>query len=86
MRESIIEAGVVRLRPIVMTALAAIITLLPLALGVGAGAQMQQPLAIAVIGGFTMSTFLILFLLPVILSFLPETLHKNRAHSAGQDI
>ncbi len=69
--DAILDAGLIRIRPIVMTALAAIITLLPLALGVGAGAQMQQPLAIAVIGGFTMSTFLILFILPVILSYLP---------------
>ncbi len=69
--EAIVEAAALRLRPIIMTALAAIITLLPLALGVGAGAQMQQPLAIAVIGGFIMSTLLILFVLPAILTFLP---------------
>jgi CzcA family heavy metal efflux pump len=79
MKESLVEAGVVRLRPIVMTALAAIITLLPLAIGIGAGAQMQQPLAIAVIGGFTMSTILILFILPVILSFLPDGMDNRNS-------
>jgi len=52
-----------------MTALATILTLFPLALGVGAGAQMQRPLAIAVIGGFAMSTILTLFALPMMLSF-----------------
>jgi CzcA family heavy metal efflux pump len=66
--EALLEAGSIRLRPIVMTALAAILTLLPLAVGLGAGSQMQQPLAIAVIGGFSMSSLLILFVLPVLLS------------------
>ena len=77
---SIIEAGAIRFRPIIMTALAAILTLLPLALGVGAGAQMQQPLAIAVIGGFMMSTLLILFVLPTILSFW-DAKHFRRGDS-----
>lgn len=83
--ESVLDASVVRIRPIIMTALAAIITLLPLAVGVGAGAQMQRPLAIAVIGGFTMSTFLILFILPVILSYLPGSVigRVRRDSSAG---
>ncbi|MGB9773806.1 MAG: efflux RND transporter permease subunit [Bacteroidota bacterium] len=63
--ESLLEAGRLRLRPIVMTTLAAVLALLPLALGLGAGAQMQQPLAVAVIGGFSVSSFLILLILPV---------------------
>jgi multidrug efflux pump subunit AcrB len=58
------EAGRVRARPIVMTTLAAVLALLPLALGIGAGAQMQKPLAIAVIGGFSVSVPLLLFCLP----------------------
>ncbi|MBI3872627.1 MAG: efflux RND transporter permease subunit [candidate division Zixibacteria bacterium] len=53
-----------RARPIIMTALAAILALLPLALGLGAGAQMQQPLAVAVIGGFCVSALLLFFVLP----------------------
>lgn len=61
---AIIEASKVRARPILMTTLAAVFALAPLALGVGAGAQMQQPLAVAVIGGFSVSSFLLLFLLP----------------------
>jgi len=68
LHDSILDAAVIRIRPIIMTALAAIFTLFPLALGLGAGSQMQQPLAIAVIGGFTMSTVLLLFVLPVLLT------------------
>ena len=53
-----------RVRPIIMTTLAAVLALMPLTLGIGAGAQMQQPLAIAVIGGFSISSLLIFFALP----------------------
>ena len=63
--EAIIKAGKVRMRPIIMTTLAAVLALMPLAIGIGAGAQMQQPLAISVIGGFSLSAFLLLFVLPV---------------------
>ena len=58
------EAGRIRGRPVIMTTLAAVLALLPLALGIGAGAQMQKPLAIAVIGGFSVSVPLLLFCLP----------------------
>jgi CzcA family heavy metal efflux pump len=62
---ALIQAVQMRARPIVMTTLAAILALLPLALGMGTGAQMQQPLAIAVIGGFSVSSGLLFFGLPV---------------------
>ncbi len=61
---AMIRAGHVRARPIIMTTLAAVLALLPLAFGIGAGAQMQKPLAIAVIGGFSLSVPLLLFCLP----------------------
>ncbi len=61
-----IEAGRVRLRPILMTTLTAILGLVPLAFGLGAGAQMQQPLAVAVIGGLSFSTLFTLVLAPVL--------------------
>ena len=60
------QAGEERLRPILMTTAAAILGLLPLSLGIGAGAQMQQPLAIVVIGGLLYSTILSLVLGPVV--------------------
>jgi multidrug efflux pump subunit AcrB len=53
LKEALLEAGRTRFRPILMTSLAAILGLFPLALGIGPGAQMQQPLAIMVIGGLT---------------------------------
>jgi CzcA family heavy metal efflux pump len=52
---ALLRAGTVRMRPILMTSLAAVAGLAPLALGVGAGAQMQQPLAIAIVGGVSLS-------------------------------
>jgi multidrug efflux pump subunit AcrB len=55
-----------RLRPIVMTALAAVCGMLPLALALGAGSQMLQPLAIAVIGGLTISMVLSLVITPLV--------------------
>ncbi|WP_200890755.1 efflux RND transporter permease subunit [Pedobacter lusitanus] len=62
--EAIVYSISTRLRPKLMTALGAIIALLPLALGIGAGAQMHQPLAIAVIGGFIIALPLLLIILP----------------------
>ncbi|MGZ3832599.1 MAG: efflux RND transporter permease subunit, partial [Mucilaginibacter sp.] len=65
--EAIVFAISTRLRPKLMTALGAIIALMPLALGIGAGAQLHQPLAIAVIGGFLIALPLLLIVLPSML-------------------
>ena len=62
----VLEAGRTRLRPILMTTLGAILALFPLALGLGAGAAMQKPLAIAVIGGLSVSTLFTLIVAPVL--------------------
>jgi CzcA family heavy metal efflux pump len=70
MEEAIVHAGRRRLRPIVMTALAAVAGMLPLALAIGAGSQMLQPLAIAVIGGILISMVLSLIVTPAIQYFL----------------
>jgi len=64
--EAIIQAGRRRLRPIVMTAMAAVAGMLPLALALGSGSQMLQPLAIAVIGGIVISMLLSLIITPAI--------------------
>lgn len=63
--EALEIAGRVRLRPILMTTLCTLFGLLPLALGFGAGAELQRPLALAVIGGLTLSTFVTLYLVPL---------------------
>lgn len=68
--EAMIQAGRRRLRPIVMTALAAVAGMLPLALALGAGSQMLQPLAIAVIGGILISMVLSLIITPAIQFYL----------------
>jgi multidrug efflux pump subunit AcrB len=68
--EAIVQAGRRRLRPIVMTALAAVAGMLPLALALGAGSQMLQPLAIAVIGGILISMLLSVIVTPAIQFFL----------------
>ncbi len=68
--EAALEAGHTRLRPVVMTALAMIIGMLPMALGMGEGGEQNAPLGRAVIGGLIMATFATLFLVPVVYSVL----------------
>jgi HAE1 family hydrophobic/amphiphilic exporter-1 len=63
--EAIVEAGRSRLRPIMMTTLTTVLGLLPLALGLGEGAEVRAPMAITVIGGLTVSTMLTLLVIPV---------------------
>jgi len=70
--QSALEAGVSRLRPIMMTALATIAGMLPIALELGAGSEVRSPMAIAVIGGFTTSTLLTLVVVPVIFTYVDE--------------
>nr|PZN91012.1 MAG: AcrB/AcrD/AcrF family protein [bacterium] len=64
MEEAVIDAGAVRLRPILMTTITTVLGMLPLALGLGEGSEMMRPLAVAVVGGLTVSTLLTLFVVP----------------------
>ncbi len=64
--EAVIEGGKLRLRPIVMTTMTTILGLLPLALGIGEGAEIRAPMAITVIGGLAISTLLTLVVIPVV--------------------
>ena len=68
--EAIVEAGRVRLRPILITKLTTILGLLPMALGIGEGAEVRAPMAITVIGGVLLTTFLTLLVIPVVYSVL----------------
>ena len=65
-REAVVEAGRKRFRPIVMTSVTTLLGLLPMAVGMGEGAELQRPLALAIIGGLTTSTVLTLIFIPVI--------------------
>jgi HAE1 family hydrophobic/amphiphilic exporter-1 len=72
LRESLIEAGAIRLRPILMTTFALIAGMIPVALGRGEGAQFRAPLGVAVIGGVVTSTFLTLLVIPTGYEILDE--------------
>ena len=65
-RDAIIEGGKVRLRPIMMTTTTTVLGLLPLAIGLGEGAELRMPMGIAVIGGLVFSTLITLILVPVV--------------------
>ena len=69
-REAILEAGRVRLRPIIMTTVTTVLGLSPMALGIGRGADLRAPLAIAVIGGLVVATILTLIVVPVVYSLI----------------
>src|SRR5688572_12972233 len=64
--DAMVEAGVVRLRPILMTAFSTIAGILPIAIGFGAGAESRRPMGVAVVGGMLTSTFLTLVIIPVV--------------------
>ncbi len=71
-RESIVEAGATRLRPILMTAVSTVFGILPIALGLGAGSESRRPLGVAVVFGMTTSTLLTLVVVPVVYSLVDD--------------
>jgi CzcA family heavy metal efflux pump len=77
--DALIQAGRIRLRPILMTTLCTLFGLLPLALGIGSGAELQKPLAIAVIGGLTISTLITLVVIPVFYSSARQLGNRKEA-------
>lgn len=78
LRQAILEAGRVRLRPIVMTTVTTVLGLTPMALGLGRGADLRAPLAIAVIGGLISATALTLVVVPVAYDLLDELRRRIR--------
>jgi len=80
--DAALQAGIVRLRPVIMTALAMIIGMVPMALGVGEGAEQNAPLGRAVIGGLVIATVATLFFVPVVFSYLH---HKGYHRLATQE-
>ncbi|MCH6547664.1 MAG: efflux RND transporter permease subunit, partial [Gemmatimonadetes bacterium] len=79
LRDAILEAGRVRLRPIVMTTVTTVLGLLPMALGLGRGSDLRAPLAVAVIGGLISATALTLVVVPVAYDLIEEGRVKFRA-------
>jgi len=79
--EAIKEAGPTRLRPILMTTMAMIFGMLPVALGLGSGSEMRQPMSIALIGGLTLSTLLTLLVIPVLYAQFDDFVNFMKKHS-----
>src|SRR5580765_6453617 len=76
-----LEAGFVRIRPVIMTALAMIIGMVPMALGLGEGGEQNAPLGRAVIGGLLFATFATLFFVPCVFSIIHSRLERRRRHA-----
>jgi multidrug efflux pump subunit AcrB len=82
-KDALVQAGKIRLRPILMTTLCTLFGLLPLALGLGSGAELQRPLAIAVIGGLAVSTVITLVVIPVFYSLARQLSSEERGPAEG---
>jgi len=80
--EAALESGYTRLRPVIMTALAMITGMLPMAIGMGEGGEQNAPLGRAVIGGLVVATFATLFFVPVVYSML----RKHQPKSYDQEL
>jgi HAE1 family hydrophobic/amphiphilic exporter-1 len=76
--DAIRQACVLRFRPITMTTLAAMMGALPLAMGIGAGSELRQPLGVAVVGGLIFSQAITLYITPVLFLYLESLRHKSR--------
>jgi HAE1 family hydrophobic/amphiphilic exporter-1 len=70
--DAMLQAGLIRLRPILMTAFSTIAGILPIAIGFGAGAESRRPMGVAVVGGMLTSTFLTLFVIPVVYTLFSD--------------
>lgn len=76
LKDALVNAGATRLRPILMTTLAMIFGMIPVAFGTGEGSELRSPMGLAVIGGLITSTLLTLFIVPVVYSFLAGKRHE----------
>jgi HAE1 family hydrophobic/amphiphilic exporter-1 len=86
MKEALIEAGPIRLRPIIMTTATMIFGMLPLAIGIGSGGEFRRGIAVVVIGALTSSTLLTLVLVPVMYTFMERVRHLFRKKNKIEEI
>jgi multidrug efflux pump subunit AcrB len=85
-RDAALEAGFVRMRPVVMTALAMIIGMVPMAIGLGEGGEQNAPLGRAVIGGLLFATFATLFFVPCVFSIIHGRRERKRSNSGDSEM
>jgi multidrug efflux pump subunit AcrB len=83
--DALIETGAVRLRPIIMTTASTILGMLPIALGLGAGAELRQPMAVTIIGGLITSSLLSLIVVPVLYTLLEDGWNKLKRKAMSND-
>jgi multidrug efflux pump subunit AcrB len=76
--QAMLQAGLIRLRPILMTTFSTIAGILPIAIGFGAGAESRRPMGLAVVGGMTTSTLLTLFVIPVVYTLFSDLGNRLR--------
>ncbi|WP_432661929.1 efflux RND transporter permease subunit [Wukongibacter baidiensis] len=79
--EALLKAGPIRLKPILMTTMTTVLGMLPMAIGIGQGAEMQAPLARVIVGGLTLSTFVTLIIVPINYAILDDILKRTKKKS-----
>ena len=85
-KDAVVEAAVLRLRPILMTTSAMVAGAIPLATAIGAGAQSRQEIGIVIVGGMTFGTLLTLFVVPTVYTYIARDRSKLREQDTAKEI
>ena len=83
--DAVIEGGKSRLRPVLMTSLTTVLGMVPMAMGIGEGSEIWQPMGISVVGGLLMSTILTLFIVPSLYAMLQGRKERKAARKARRE-